>query len=276
MLQPITLNVGHPGSLTRIDCLQEAHQKVAEERDLLRTEANAFSDFCARLDEIDCETTPGEAVTSTSATHDTIAFHGDPAPHQGDTPIRDAYLETVMDTPHYEREYADSYWESITAEFGNEFAMMLEQAAVITPALKDHVLTAAQQSKAQRKQLISTLNREASTLEAANAELYTIAEEANAIRSRPYHDCTTAELQHLRADIEDLSAQVEDLATRRQSGDLELHAVGAGLKNTLRRTKYFYESLETTHPILDPVATISDQLTTTNQRITDILATRTA
>ncbi|MCD2200757.1 hypothetical protein LPA44_12735 [Halobacterium sp. KA-4] len=276
MLQPITLNVGNPGSHTRIDCLQEAHQKVAEEQELLRTEANAFSDFCARLDGIDCETKPREAVTSTSARHDTVAFHSDPVPPQGDTPIRDAYVETVMDTPHYEREYADSYWESITAEFGNEFAMMLDQAAVITPALKDHVLTAAQQSKAQRKQLISTLNREASALEEAHADLYTIAEETNAIRSRPFHDCTTPELQHLRADIDQLSAQCEELATRRQTGDLELHSVGAGLKNTLRRTKYFYESLQTTHPILDPIATISDQLTTTNQRITDILATRTA
>lgn len=273
MIQPITLNVGNPGSLTRIDCLPEAHQKVTEERELLRTEANAFSDFCARLDGIDCETTPSEAATS--ATHDTIAFHGDPVSHQGNTPIRDAYVETVMDTPHYEREYADSYWESITAEFGNEFAMVLNQTAVITPALKDHVLTAAQQSKAQRKQLITTLNQEASALEDANAELYTIAEEANAIRSRPLPECTTAELEHLHADVEDLSVQVESLATRRQTGDLALRSVGAGLKNTLRRTKYFYESLETTHPILDPIATISDQLTTTTQRITDILAART-
>lgn len=271
MLQPIMLTAGKPGSLQHIDCLQEAHQAVTEERKLLRAEADAFSDFCARIDAIDCEPKPRESATPPSTTQDTITAHSSPGPQQGDTPIRDAYVETVMDTPHYEREYADSYRVSIAAEFGNEFAAMLAQASVITPRLKQQVLTAAQEAKAQRKQLISTLNQEASAVKDANTELHAIAEEINAIQSRPFHDCTADELQQLHTDLDALSTRCQTIATRRQTGDLEPRLVAAGLNSHRQLTAYCYETLSVTYPVLHAVATISERITTTNQRITDLL-----
>ncbi|MUV59471.1 hypothetical protein [Halobacterium sp. CBA1126] len=175
-----------------------------------------------------------------------------------------------MATPHYESEYGDSYWESVAAEFGNEFVMLLKQAAAIPPSLQQQVLTAAQQAKTQRKQLLARLKQEAAALETANAELQTVAEELTALRTRPLYDCTPAELCHLCEDIDDLHAQCEDVAVRRQSGDLTVQPLGASLDGNRQLTGYFYEELPTTHPVLYAVATISQELTSMQDTITTI------
>jgi len=175
-----------------------------------------------------------------------------------------------MNTPHYDEEYGDSFWESVAAEFGNEFATLLKQATVITPELKQQVLTAAQQAKTQRKRLISTLNQEAANLQNANAELQSVAVEANVIQSRPFYDCATDELQQLQTDLDELAAQCQNLADRRQNGELEPRSAG-GLKTSLRVPDYCYEPLSVTYPVLDAVATVSSCIATTNQRITTIL-----
>jgi len=273
MLQPITLTTGTPESRRRITRLQAAHQAVVEERELLYAEADAFGDFCARLDQISCERNPSGSATPTATTHETITGQTTAVNQHGDTPIRDAYVETVMDTPHYDDEYGDSFWESLATEFGNEFATLLKQATVITPELKQQVLTAAQQAKTQRKRLISALNQEASNLQDANAELQAIAEEVNVIQSRPFYDCPINELQQLQTDLDELSTRCQDLADRRQNGELEPQSASS-LKTNIRVPDYCYDSLSVTYPVLDVVATLSSRIATTNQRLTTILNER--
>ena len=270
MIGPLTLSTRKPGSPKRIDRIQQAYQKVTDEQELLRTEANAFSDFCSQLTEIDCNPKPRQSVTPTTATYDTLSLQGDRVEQQGDTSIREAYVETIMNTPHYDDEYGDSFWESLAAEFGNEFATILKQATVVTPGLKQQVLTAAQQTKTQRKRLISALNQEASNLKEANAELQSVAEEVNVIQSRPFYDCPIDGLQQLHTDLDELSIRCQALANRRQNGELEPQSAG-GLKTNLRVPDYCYESLSVTYPILDAVATISSRIEITNQRVTSIL-----
>jgi hypothetical protein len=270
MLHPITLTTGTPESRHHITCLQTAHQAVVEEREVLQTEADAFGDFCARLDQLSCERNLSESATPTATTHETITGQTTAVNQHGDTPIRDAYVETVMNTPHYDEEYGDSFWESLTAEFGNEFATLLKQVTVITPELKQQVLTAAQQAKTQRKRLISTLNQEVANLQDANAELQAIADEVNVIQSRPFYDCPTDELYRLRTDLDELSLRCQDLADRRQNGELEPQSANS-LKTNIRVPDYCYGSLSVTYPILDAVATISSRIATTKQHIITIL-----
>jgi len=84
MLQPITLTTGAPTSRHHITRIQTAHQAVLDERELLQAEAAAFSNLCARLDQISCD--PREPTSPTATTHETITGQPDSVEQHGDTP----------------------------------------------------------------------------------------------------------------------------------------------------------------------------------------------
>jgi len=251
--------------------IPDARRALRRERRILRAEADAFGRFCRRLAAVDVD---AESVAAQSGSVATLAERG--LAEGGDSPagaaIRDAYVETVMDTPHYAAEYGDAYWESVASEFGAELAMALRQAARVTPLLRDQLLAAARRSKRSRKRLLSDISDEADALGAAERALDAAREDLVAIRSRPLYGCSPRELRRLLADLDGLEADCQALAVRRQSGDLEPKTVRVPDGSARPVNEYLYQSLPSSHPVLSAVSAVSDDVVTTAGRIRGVLS----
>lgn len=250
--------------------IPDARRALRRERHILQTEVDAFGRFCRRVQAVDAEST--DSLPGRSAAMATLASRTEHADSTASAAIREAYAETVMDTPHYAAEYADTYWESIASEFGAELAMALRQATRVTSFLKTQLLAAARESKTSRKQLLADLDDEAAALDDAERALCAISEDLVAIRSRPFYACPARELRRLLADLDALEADCQDLAVRRQVGDLEPTTVHVPSADARPLNEYLYQSLASSHPLLSAVGRASDDVVTTARRIRQVLA----
>lgn len=246
--------------------IPDARRALRRERHILQTEADAFTRFCRRVQSVDVDAESADSMPARSATT-TLATRRDHADSTASVAIREAYVETVMDAPHYAAEYGDTYWESVASEFGAELAVALRQAARVTPLLRDQLLAAARESKRSRKRLCSDLYDEASALDAAERTLRAVHEDLVAIRSRPFYGCPPHELRQLLADLDALEADCQDLAVRRQAGDLEPKTVHVPSAEARPLNEYLYQSLSSSHPLLSAVGRASDEVATTARRI---------
>ncbi|MCG1002094.1 MULTISPECIES: hypothetical protein [Halobacterium] len=272
MPQSATRGPGTAATASFEECIPDARRALRSERDILRTEADAFGRFCRRVQSVDADPEPTDSAPGQSAATVTLAARTE---HAASAAIREAYVETVMDTPHYAAEYGDTYWESVASEFGAELAMALRQAACVTPLLRDQVLAAARESKRSRKQLLADLDDEADALDAAERTLRAVHEDLVAIRSRPFYGCPPHELRQLLADLDALEADCQDLAVRRQTGDLEPKTVHVPSADARPLNEYLYQSIGSSHPLLSAVGRASDDVVTTARRIRQVLAAET-
>ncbi len=273
----VTQSTTRGGESTENACfgawIPDARRALRRERHILQTEVDAFGRFCRRVQAVDAEPTdslPGRSAATAALASRTE--HVDSTASTASAAIREAYAETVMDTPHYAAEYGDTYWESVASEFGAELAMALRQATRLTSFLKTQLLAAARESKASRKQLLADLDDEATALDDAERTLRAISEDLVAIRSRPFYACPARELRQLLADLDALEADCQDLAVRRQAGDLEPTTVHVPSACARPLNEYLYQSLSSSHPLLSAVGRASDDVVTTARRIRQVLA----
>ncbi|WP_353635131.1 hypothetical protein ABSL23_06625 [Halobacterium sp. NMX12-1] len=272
---PQSVSRGHGTAATTgfEEWIPDARRALRRERRILRTEADALGTFCRRLDAIDPDAAAAESVSGRNAAG-TLADRGhtERAESPASAAIRDAYVETVMDTPHYDSEYGDGYWESVASEFGAELAVALRQAARVTPLLRDQLLAAARESKRSRKHLLADLADEADALDDGERALSAVHEDLAAIRSRPFYGCPPRELRRLLADLDALEAECQDLAVRRQADDLEPETVRVPGGSAAPVNEYLYQSLSSSHPLLSAVGRVSDDVVTTARRIRRVLS----
>ncbi|UHH25638.1 DUF7260 family protein [Halobacterium noricense] len=266
MPQSATRGDGTAATASFGEWILDARRALRRERHILQTEANAFGRFCRRVQSVDADAGAADSVPARSATT-TLAARSDHADSTASAAIREAYVETVMDTPHYAAEYGDTYWESVASEFGAELAMVLRQAARVTPLLRDQLLAAGRESKRSRKRLRSDLDDEASALDDAERTLHAVHEDLVAIRSRPFYGCPPHELRQLLADLDALEADCQDLAVRRQAGDLEPKTVHVPSAAARPLNEYLYQSLSSSHPLLSAIGRASDEVVTTARRV---------
>lgn len=275
MPQSATREHGTGATASFGEWILDARRALRRERNILRTEADAFGRFCRRVQSVDADAESTGSAPARSAATATLAARTEHADSAASAAIREAYVETVMDTPHYAAEYGDSYWESVASEFGAELAMALRQAARVTPLLRDQVLAAARESKTSRKQLLADVGDEADALDAAERTLRAVHEDLVAIRSRPFYGCPLHELRQLLADLDALEADCQDLAVRRQAGDLGPKTVHVPSADDRPLNEYLYQSLSSSHPLLSAVGCVSDDVVTTARRIRRVLAAET-
>ncbi|MGB9964012.1 DUF7260 family protein [Halobacterium hubeiense] len=270
MPQPVSRRRGVAASTRFGEWIPDARRALRRERNILRTEADAFGQFCRRLQAVDVDGESADSMPVQSGPG-TLADRGDGGDAAG-TEIREAYVETVMDAPHYAAEYGDTYWESVASEFGAELAFALRQATRVTPFLQTQLLAAAREAKASRKQLLADVDDETDALNAAEDALHDVREDLVAIRSRPFYGCPARELRTLLADLDALEADCQDLAVRRQAGDLEPKPVRVPSGGKRALNEYLYQSLSSSHPLLSAVGSASDAVVTTTRRIRRILS----
>lgn len=143
---------------------------VESEIEATRVEVDAFRDFRARLKRIKPESTIGSQSGGALATAASVS---------GTSPgsIRDAYRETVMAMPHYERDYGESLIENVTAEFGVAVRELLRGETPISWMHFGVIETATGQSLEEREEFLRALEGERDSLRRVSERLETIEQE---------------------------------------------------------------------------------------------------
>jgi hypothetical protein len=266
-----------PGGEPFADHLGAALARVDREHDTVSVEAEAFGALVGRLRALDADTAAaatgqlgstaggaGGGGAGTVVDHSVRAGGGTGG--QPDDPVREAYEQTVMNTPHYDDEYGDTYAESVAAEFGPDLAAALAEPRQLTPAVQRQVVAAARDARARRERLLSALAAEREAVTDARAELDAAREALVAVRSRPFYECDRRELGRLAADLDDLEARCSGLAERRQAGDLEPSPASFSLSDATL-PEYVYQQLPVTYPVLDAVGAAADAVAETRRAV---------
>lgn len=254
------------------DHLDDALGCVDREHEILEAEAGAFRAFHRRLRTLDADAgtaTRRSGPTASSSGSGPVVDHTAGSAGGGsqpDDPVREAYEQTVMATPHYDDEYGDGYAESVAAEFGRDVAAALATPSPLTEPVKRRAVAAARDARARRERLVAALAAEHDALTGALDELDAVRADLVAVRSRPFYECDPQELARLAADLDDLEARCGALARRRQAGDLEPSSVSFSVSDATL-PEYVYQSLPVTHPVLDAVGAAASGIAATRRAI---------
>jgi hypothetical protein len=146
------------GALCAVGYLREAFSRVDNERELVRAEYEAFTEFAESVRAMDAA--PQQSFDASTATLASVS----PGHDQLQT-IRDRYRDTVMDIPEYDAEYGETIRENMTAEFGEDLATAVLDGGQFTPQLKNLLVTQATTAANQRRTLLEALDDEYDSLD---------------------------------------------------------------------------------------------------------------
>lgn len=228
-----------------VEPMRRAGERVREERTELSDEAEALEAFDSRLGGIEVEAPPPPADTRLQRVPRGPA---DPGPSAAVARVREAYRETVMSVPHYDRIYGESLAENLAAELGPELAAMLDGdgPTTFTPARRNALRSAVRSVAHQRRELVETLDRELASLDRAAEACSPVA--ARVARPGP-HDPSA-----LAADIDRLDEVVADRQEHFAT------AVERGLSGRLAFCEYLYGDAPWTFPVLSACARLRDRI----------------
>jgi uncharacterized protein (DUF1778 family) len=146
--------------------IQSANSIVAKERRIIEDEREAYKRFVSRLEKVSVlssSSAPQESLTSPAAR---LTCNGTDTTRE----VREAFRETVMAVPHYEREYGESLQTHLAAEVGPELAAYATEGT-LTQHVYDGLMAGARKAIADRRQLLEQLHREHDSLREIETEL---------------------------------------------------------------------------------------------------------
>lgn len=251
--------------------IREARATVSEERSRTATERHAFERFARKVSRFDASVTPvqpasapgaGSAVSATSVPSS-----------RGLNQVRTAYEETVLEMDHYEEEYDEPLAEHMRRELGAELATAVDQSQQLTPPLKQALVGRAREAARDRERLITQLDRERETLDAADDELASIADAVDESAPRSVGGWTFPDLVDEWHRLGELESRVSRLLTRRQEA-LQARGPDGRRAGEPSLNAYLYERLDTTFPVLTDAAVIADRVKTARRRVLLALTSR--
>ena len=163
--------------------------------------------------------------------------------------VREAYRETVMSTPDFDNEYAESFEEHVTAEFGEDVASFLIGGRHLNEPVKRLLVQQARQSAQQRSHLREGLTVEERSLEDAASSIESVQEFLAEVGQTKLYQLSLPKLISLDSELRKQRDHcVQILETRQQ----EIHTVNRrmnGETNTLTQ-EYIYRDLPVNFPVL--------------------------
>ncbi|MFC7200753.1 DUF7260 family protein [Halospeciosus flavus] len=255
-----------PSHSTTTQCFSDARETLDREREILDDEIAAFDAFRRRVRSLesissDASRTDGQVDVNQSTIVPTIGYDA----KRSVSPIQEVYLDTVMAVAHYDEEYGEGWFESVATEFNPELASALRDTSGVPEYLKQQFLTAARRARDSRKRVRDRLDREESILDEAATEIAAIRTELIAIESRPFPDCSPAEVERLRDDLDALRARCHEVAKRRQNGDWHQRSPSSSTVPSFN--EYLYTETTSSHPVLREIAQVSDEIETVSNQI---------
>lgn len=249
--------------------IERAKSTVEAEIDVVAAERDAFASFLSRLHDIQPAARKSPAPDAPSRAAPTPSGIAIRSARDGQADelaaVRTAYRETVMDTPHYAREYGDTLAESLATEAGEALAEHVTQGGTLRPEIHDTLVEAAERARDDRRQFLSTLRREHDSLEAAESELNEI-ERAVFSLQREIPGASSEQLAALDDRLQAFERRGAELARRRQElihnrqGRLLSGIDGSSL------VEYLYGDMETRCPALADTADCLDTIRHHRQR----------
>lgn len=220
---------------------------VEEELEIIRTEREAFTRFLDRIQEI----RPDNREPIDRSQDDRLISAPVIETRSGSlTQVRSAYRETVMEVPHYDREYGDTLTESLAVEFGETVAGQLIDGQYLTSALHNALLEASETARDERDDFIRVLRREYQSLQTIESELIRIDSRLEELSQQIAATSENEELARIDEALNQLDRQCTDLTTRRQDliHDRSISTFsGIGEQSLLH---YLYADLESLTPAL--------------------------
>ncbi|MFC7018791.1 MULTISPECIES: DUF7260 family protein [Haloarcula] len=245
--------------------IERALEILDSEITLATDERAAFRRFRARLTSID----PAASATPSSvgAGGGTITLGGgDPAASEGIRAVRSAYRETVMATPHFEREYDESLRANVAAELGAEVAAQIADGTRLTPVLYGALERGSEQAILERTEFLRVLERERESLRAIRDALDDCEREAHALSEAVTDAADSAELGRIDERLVALEGECADLAERRQAC---LHGRTVGSFSGIDAdslVEFLYEECEATCPGLAAITDCLSSIRAIRQR----------
>jgi len=230
---------------------------VEEELEIIRTEREAFTRFLDRIQEIrpDNREPIDRSQDDRLISAPVIETRSDRL-----TQVRSAYRETVMEVPHYDREYGDTFTESLAVEIGETVAGQLIDGQYLTSALHNALLEASETARDERDDFVCILRRERYSLQTIEAELTSIESRLEELSQQIAATSESEELARIDDSLDQLDQQCADLATRRQ--DL-IHGRSISTFSGIDEQSlvhYLYADLETTTPALCELTRCLDRI----------------
>jgi hypothetical protein len=236
---------------TRQPTIERATTVLDEEVALVETERDAFERFLGRLRDVQ---PTGFDAPDPGGGGPTVLAAGETAPSSGLRRIRRAYRETVMATPHYEREYGDTLAGSLAEELGETLAVHVVDGQLLTPPVHGALVDATERTLDDRAEFLEQLRRERRSLRTTEAELDEIEARLAKLDERITGTDRSTRLSALDETLADLERRCDDLATRRQE---QIHNRRVGKLSGVDAVSlagYLYGDMETTTPALADTA----------------------
>jgi len=261
--------------------LDDAREALRVERRRAGDEREAFRAFRSRVASVSAEpvrtdggagpATGGDGPLGVAAPGSAASPASGPPAGSGLVAVRDAYQETVMSVPHYEREYDDTYERSVAEEFSPELAYALTRGPRFHGECKRSLLDATETAIEERERFVETVRSEVESVERAASRLAPIRSEVASTEDEAFAESGFGTLDAYRARIGVLVDDCDRIAARRQR-ELAAHERGLALDDGVDLPTYLYQELAPTYPVLATVGAVGDRLSEVKRRIERAMA----
>jgi hypothetical protein len=239
---------------------ERATDVVTDELGVIEEERDAFRRFARRLDRVDPRQPTPKSAGTASAGGMTAAVVEQQTADSALREVRTAYRETVMATPHFEREYGESLAESMATEFGPELASQIAEGASLTPVAYAGLREATAEAISDRTEFLRVLRRERESLERCAGALTEIQSALDDLYDRLAADPDSATLGTIDAQLQDLEAECETLSNARQQTVHNRSGVVLSGVDETSLAQYLYAGLETVCPALSDVTECTETI----------------
>lgn len=222
--------------------IQSANSIIAKERQIIEDEREAYQRFVSRLEKIPVPSSLSDIWETPDSPAARLTRSGTDTTRE----VREAFRETVMAVPHYEREYGESLQTHLAAEVGPELAAYATEGK-LSEHVYEGLMAGARKAIADRRQLLGQLDREHDSLREIETELNGIERDAYRLNQQ-LSQSRTATFTDIDEQLTTYERTCERLADDRQEF---IHGRGSvpGISGP-SLSRYLYAELETDCPAL--------------------------
>lgn len=241
------------GVLGALSYLAGASDAIADERERVRAERDAFAAFADRVTEL---------ATSAAPTAGRQPVGLKSAPNAPVDAVDEAYRETVLALDHYETDYGEPLSVNLRAELGPDVADAVEMGGELTPDLQRGIVVAAEQARTEREAFLTELGTEADAISESTDRLRSVESALAELRDAPSIEPFDRLAERWRR-LERLERACEEIVADRRASLCD--------RGAFDLARYLYEPTGTPFPVVAGAADVAGDVRETRRHTTDML-----
>lgn len=231
--------------------ISSALSHLETEYSRVATEQTAFDRFGSRIETISPDRIPSQ---------DRRVGYEQHVATQTLAAVREAYTETVMNVPHYEDDYNDTYAESLTEEFGPEIAVMLTESDHFLPAVKSKLIAEIDTAIQQRETFQQLVDRERQSLRSAATEIRSVSDRLAGLSGTDFESVSFGALDAFYRQTDVLITACDEIAADRQDDLVAIQRLWRSNASIPALLDYFYQLLSVTYPVLATLGELGETI----------------